>query len=258
MQVGIQNQLDRVSRHYRLAIKPIWGATKNGDPLHIGSATLMQVDDKKYLVTAAHVIDESAYTTLYVGGESELVVLNRQRFSITKAPAANRFKDKYDFAIAKLSRTNVQKLGNVRFILETEMLPEIAQPIGLYGAVIGYPNTKNKYVKGRDITLPNRQWRYLGRADSMPQEIEGLSPRSHIALSYNKKSRLPDGTISNTFKPTGISGGGLFTVGQLDIQALANGSDAAIRLAGINIIHPASHRHMIAVRIHHVLAALRE
>jgi hypothetical protein len=49
---------------FKDACQPIYGSTKNGLPDHIGSAVLIDVHGVEILLTAAHVIDNNAITSL--------------------------------------------------------------------------------------------------------------------------------------------------------------------------------------------------
>ena len=58
---------DAALERFRAAVKPIYGSTGSGEPEHIGTALLLQLPEGHFLLTAAHVIDWNAKTTLYLG-----------------------------------------------------------------------------------------------------------------------------------------------------------------------------------------------
>ena len=60
---------------YISSVRPIYISTEKENPMHIATGTLLHVAEKKYLVTAAHVIDKNAKSCLYIAGEKELVML---------------------------------------------------------------------------------------------------------------------------------------------------------------------------------------
>jgi hypothetical protein len=63
-------RVESLSAKFLPAVRPIYGGTKDGLPVHIGTCTLLKIGADRYLITAAHVIDYNtdADTTLYVGG----------------------------------------------------------------------------------------------------------------------------------------------------------------------------------------------
>ncbi len=75
---------------YRDAVRPIYGATGKGDPDHIGSCILLEVDGEQFLLTAAHVLDHNQNTSLYLGGD-ELILLQFEALA-TIAPSGIEIK----------------------------------------------------------------------------------------------------------------------------------------------------------------------
>lgn len=54
---------------FRDAVKPIYGATERGVPDHIGSGLLLELPEGRFLLTAAHVLDDNDKTSLYLGAD---------------------------------------------------------------------------------------------------------------------------------------------------------------------------------------------
>jgi len=61
-------------RQFGRAILPIYAANRRFHT-HVGTCTLLMIDGRRLLVTAAHVLDKRKYGQLSVGGESVLVPL---------------------------------------------------------------------------------------------------------------------------------------------------------------------------------------
>lgn len=99
---------------FRDAVRPIYGVTPRGDPDHIGSAVLVELYGRKCLVSAAHLVDQSAYTSLYLGADGfELLELE---VWVTPAPEGDRDADHLDFAVASLSADHVARLSTAVFV----------------------------------------------------------------------------------------------------------------------------------------------
>src|SRR5216683_6517479 len=115
---------ESVSAQFLPAIRPVYGV-KRARPDQIGSCTLIAIRDAKYLLTAAHVIDEREHSPLYVGG-SDLIELELEKGSFwsTKKPGNDRQKDHYDFVVWKMPDDFTARLGNVAYIPSTQLVAE--------------------------------------------------------------------------------------------------------------------------------------
>ena len=114
----------------------------NGIPKPYGSGVFIEVDDVKFLVTAAHVVENresdihvriSEHKLLSLGGEFTINTTN------------NRDKEKTDIAILKLNEGTIKSLGNNYVFLKQGNLGinhnYIDKP--LYTSV-GFPASKSK------------------------------------------------------------------------------------------------------------------
>lgn len=246
---------DAAKNAFRDAVRPIYGASVRGRPDHLGSSVLIEIDGVKMIVTAAHVIDHNSATTLYIGGDATLDMLEGE-FQITAAPEADRNRDHYDFAFAELTPKQLSGLGDVRFVTEAEMVPA-STPVEkrLYTA-IGYPNSKNK----DNLALANK---VLGQlypyssihCDEPVLAKRGLSRHDHVLITHHKKAVDETGRKTFPIGPRGLSGGAMIEATEISL-ALYRGQQAlAPRLAGIIIERSCSR--LIATRIHVVIATIR-
>lgn len=131
------------SEKYKESVRPIYGVDRNDKPSHIGSCFLLEFKDKKYLITAAHVVDHSEKTTLRVGGTTGLVILEGD-FFMTEAPEEIRDNDHYDFAWINVSDEFLSSLGDIVIIRESDIAPRLSDYKGRVYLCLGYPRSKNK------------------------------------------------------------------------------------------------------------------
>lgn len=126
---------------YAHAVRPIYGATAEGRPEHIGSSILIDASGTKLIVTAAHVIDWNSQSSLYVGlAATELL---EAEFMMSVAPNDHRDSDAIDFAVARFPERLLPALGDAIFIPET-MIGVPQDPSRHYFTCIGFPNSQNK------------------------------------------------------------------------------------------------------------------
>ena len=94
-------------------ICPIWIEDETGIPEFLGSSTLLDICGVKLLVTAAHVVDESASSTLYWNPGGKLIPLVG-RFDTSSLPqSGKRDDDPIDIAVLELSEELAASLSVV-------------------------------------------------------------------------------------------------------------------------------------------------
>ena len=208
---------DALAKRYLLSVRAIYGATENGKPDHIGSCVLLQYQGEKILVTAAHVIDNSDLTSLYVSGENKLVQIEGSCL-ITAAPNNDRDKDKFDFAVLPISDALASDLGDVCFIPESEWgLHDLAAKDRCCLA-LGFPNSRNKKIDATKNIVKLEPFVYTSTLKSDPRLFEEIefSMADHYLLDFcSKHSKDSNNKITNSICPKGVSGGGLFLIADM-------------------------------------------
>lgn len=251
---AIDEAADRAGA-YAHAVRPIYGATAEGRPEHIGSSILVDASGTKLIITAAHVIDWNDQSSLYVGlAATELL---DAEFIMSVAPNDNRDSDAIDFAVARFPEGLLAALGDATFIPET-MIGVPDDPSRHYFTCIGFPNSQNKKPAPRARTMRPRRRCYtsVGRpASILPNWARD---DTHVLVDFNSKfSRNSTGERLHSGKPVGMSGGAIFDVGPLG--ALANLLvPASPRLAALFIEGHRDEKVLMGTRIDQILATLRE
>jgi hypothetical protein len=247
----IDNGSTNAGKKYRDSIRPIYGSEDNGRPVHIGTCVLVEIRGCRYLITAAHVIDESQYTTLYLGAD-RLVQIEGE-FLCTTKPNNDRNQDHYDFGWQKLSQAYLERLKKVRFIEEADISRNIEATEGKAYVAMGFPNSKNKKVNIAKKSITPKFAKYTATGKSKPELFKKLdiTGQDHITIDHDKKySRNPDGSITNSIRPRGMSGGALIDIGRLvTIDELRKTEVHPGFLAGILIEKHDEFNSMLSVKI---------
>jgi hypothetical protein len=234
------------------AIKPIYGASDHGRPEHIGSGLLLLWKEKRYLVTAAHIIDETSESTLYLGMRSCLKEISAE-FYCTNKPDNDRSKDHYDFAWTQLTNLSLEDCDDLPFIRESMISLESNFPDDNAYLALGYPNSKNKKHDNVNNSVTPKYMKYIStlKSDKSWAAERSLSGNEHILLKYHHKyARDSDGNKVNTFSPRGASGGALIDMGALhQVDAYKPDHTPAGKLAGMIIEKSAKHDVLVAVKI---------
>lgn len=249
------NLAERAQARFREAVVPIYGSKENGRPIHLGSAILLDINGTKVLLTAAHVVDENAFTTLYVGSGPKLEPLEGE-FSITEAPSG-RDRDHYDFAFHAIPEDLATKLHG-RFVGLSEIAPTGRPERGRYYTALGYPNSKNRKYNPVKKSVRARLFPYSS-IHEMDSKIASRLPGDgahHIFMTYDKRSRDEDGRVVNSTAPKGMSGGAVIDAGcPADRDVFVNNVMPAPLLAGV-VIELKKNKVLLAVRMEVILPAL--
>lgn len=249
--VGLQRSRAAAERVADSAI-PVYRQVKKGTPEVIGSAVLLHICGRRFLCTAAHVLDARDGRNVYLPHGDTLQVFGAP-VHITQIPASGRRDDdKLDFAVVELEGENADRFSSRRFIT----LPEIDQNEvprqGRTYTFVGYPASRNKPRRGT-TDVREHLVHYSGRP--LPQERyaeEGVELASHLIVEFDVKKMIEDGVIVQPISPYGVSGGAVWRLG--DLQEFEDGTNRE-GLVGIGI--ECRRDALIAVRISVILEAMR-
>lgn len=257
----IKERTDHAQNHFFPSVRPIYWTAPAGIAEAVGSSLLLQVDGRRYLVTAAHVLDFNKDSTLYVAGNNALEKITGVA-GVTKAPASGRSDDKYDFAFMELPKDFIERLGVDFFIDANEVAQNRGAPDGRCFMALGYPASRNK-AKPISVTgthVRAKAWAYSAttHTDTKVFDAIGVSPETHLLLKFGKKSKVFTGETTSSINPQGASGGILADLGRVDPQSLAPLTQLTPRLAGILIEHHAASKAILAVKIQAIIEAIRK
>jgi hypothetical protein len=227
---------DEARRLYRDAVRPIFRRLPDGRPEQLGSSVLLEVQGRKWLATAAHVLDGHKEASLHLGARGEIIPLNAT-FNATTMPAGGREGDSVDVAVAELTSAQVEKLGELPFVPMADQLVEPPlRPTDFFLAV-GYRASQNKPPRPGVTRLPVTVWSYKGLSAAVPMpEKRAHRGAYNFALEYPKRAARATGEAVPTTPPHGVSGGAIFHLGDLaSVDQLGSPEPHRPKLAGIVI-----------------------
>lgn len=236
------------------AVAPIYGVTDKNIPVHIGSAIFLNLNEGKFLFTAAHVIDWNRETTLYVG-DNELLELSFDAW-VSRHQSDDRAQDHFDFAVARLSENFCSHLSRIEFVDENEICQSDQHMEGHAYTCIGYPNSKNKVTgySGKKVKSVLGTYTGVAKAAESLSFIEDSS--AHLGLKYSPKySKNDSGDRVNSISIRGFSGGAIIDIGEFTLQSR---SDPPVpKLAAILAEFHDNEGVILGTRIRYVIEMLR-
>lgn len=235
-------------------IIPILGSTERGQPCAVGSGILIGVGNERFLITAAHVLDENKITTLYLPGNSELVELSGPSRQ-SKPPEHNRNLDRFDTAYIHLSGDIVSRINQVYWFLPPQLVDmnDVSTP-GKHYMFTGYPHKALGTVYGTR-KIAGQLHSYTDRASETAIYTQvDAAPTSNIAINFDVKRVKDDkGRTVTPKERQGMSGGGVWNFNESpQIPGLSK-----IRLCGVAIEHHKKQKCLLATKINFVLESIR-
>ena len=208
---------------------------QHDEPDPVGSCVLLQSNGQRYLISAAHVLDNFINRPLFVGTASKWHQLVGE-FRITKLePGTTREDDPYDYGFFPVSESDAAELDGCRFLtadqLALEENPVFDAPYRSKYLALGWPRNRLNLRRKERTTEPQNVAFTGVIAPAEAYASYDRSPSVHILIEYEPKQMSTRAGLRLPPSFDGMSGGGIFTVPGL--QRL--GDDSPPRLAGITI-----------------------
>jgi hypothetical protein len=233
-------------------ICPLWFRVPKGYELE-GSGVLLEICRRRFLLTAAHVIDKARDGPLHIGlpkGYVKMAGVSK----VTTAPHGDRQADHVDLAFVAIDDDVANEVSaSFAFlpVVHVDVLDEGTE--GTLYVVNGCP--WKKVLKDGRTFRPNLY--ELKLAGRRPQDYPplGLSPETHIAMEFDHKKMINGlGRRVESPKLNGVSGGPVWRALRVDHPS---GKPALTkRLSGIVIEHRKEKRTLVATRVAGVLAGI--
>jgi len=236
--------------------------SKDGrNPEIVGSCTLLQIDGRRFVVTAAHLLDGLETHEIYVSGSvgTEPVQIIGMTYS-TASPPQGRDHDKIDIGFWGIEEPLAEKLGAVSFIVSNRFSLNRAPFENRMFVALGYPVSRNKrnidHVRKSIKTTLSKYTAELDCDPSVPKAF-GVSGNDHLFLKHHKYSETATGEKQRTFKPVGLSGGPLIDLGNFaTLDRYASDTTISGYVSGMIIERFAKHKVLVATRIHRIVEAI--
>ncbi len=184
-------------------------------PVNAGSATCIELRGVRYLLTAAHVVQDGQGRQ--VDPRAVGVVFRREAgpnnaFVHQILAVGGRPEDRLDIALLELSAEGADEIATSKdFLPETRILNGVSADGARLFAVYGTPGSLSSLSLSDETFAAGPMCYTTISCDPFPSHLD----QSHdIALEYNKTSNistLQEGTIEAP-NPKGLSGGGIWLI----------------------------------------------
>jgi hypothetical protein len=222
-----------------------------------GSGILFNIDERYFILTAAHVYSEQ-HEKLYIVASGEAISLGGMLYTTPLPKSGSRLYDKIDLAVIEIENVIANKIETeFKFIKLVDIeLGHLVDKQSRYLSV-GYPLTKTKRIWGKDELKSQPSALILSPTLKFNYEKFGFSFNTHIAVDFNRKI-ISENNQTPHFSPSleGISGSGLWYLPDF----LNKESNYCKKLIGIIIekVNGPSGNAIIATRIDLITELLRQ
>ena len=195
-----------------------------GNPKPHASGVFAKIENKYFLLTAGHVIDDCVNDIYIVIKQGESLLKLGGEWTINK-PETTREKDKIDVAILKLDNETIDKIDEAYRFIELDSIEtnHSAKKLPMYLS-LGFPASMSKYNSYKK-ELKSTPFPYITMcADDSVYKNLGCDPKVNLIAHYDKKNVLD--YKSNKKKigpdPFGISGSGLWYIPVTEVTKTFN------------------------------------
>lgn len=238
-----------LSKKFLKSVRAIYGSDRNGRPSHIGSCVAIKHKEQYYIVTAQHVMEHNAETSLYIGGEDRLILIEGKVHSTLKDNSSIDL----DLAIIPLSESVYRKIGDIYYLEEKDMVLRDLEEYEKYCLAIGYPNSKNKYNISNGLNVISEPFIYSSniKTDEQVYRVTGTSSKYQVLLDFcQKKSKDENNLFVNSTSARGVSGGGLFLIENMhDPRFFLHELECTGKLLGILTEYRKNHRVLVYTKV---------
>ena len=203
------DRLDPLVRRLARGVHPVFAIPRGGTPRHIGSCVLLRVGEGRFLLTAAHVLDEFGTETLFVSAAGKLRAVKGQAQRSMPEKGQRRNSDRIDAAVLRLDDTERALDDSFLTLRDVDARDHFdTKPRYL---LFGYPAKKSR-LKPETRSLTSEPFRYVGY-NASPQRYLGarIAPFTHVALIFDIRRTGSKYGIVEAPTPIGVSGGGIFS-----------------------------------------------
>lgn len=201
-------RVDAAKNRFVPSVRPLFRQDDGQAPVLIGCGVLLAVGPVRFILTAAHVIDEFQSADLLIGGPSELLPAEGIARRNDPAPGKTRKEDATDAAVFEIKAGTLSELDG-RFLSPSELSPDANPVEGRQYLVLGYPSSRAKAKRPERVIRPQLFPFITTEALDAYDQLD-IKRFSHIALTFDQKSVTNGKTQLTAPKPEGLSGCGVW------------------------------------------------
>ncbi|MBU8873797.1 hypothetical protein KQ910_08480 [Reyranella sp. MMS21-HV4-11] len=235
-------------------VVPVLKDDERGVPRAVGSCVLLEIAEQYFLLSAAHVLDETASSTLYLPGRNKLIAITGHKIC-SVAPNGDRDLDWIDVGYVCLTKQEAEEVSTQFFFLPVAFVDtdDMASP-GSHYIFSGYPATAVTRRYQANV-FDGQVHTFVGR--NSPYQTywkAGTNFLANVVVGFQaKKAKDQLGKIVRPKDRQGMSGGGIWVSSGSNLMR----NIPTLRLCGIGIEHQSKNQCLVGTRLFVLLEMIR-
>ncbi|HBH44937.1 MAG TPA: hypothetical protein DDY28_11055 [Hyphomonas atlantica] len=240
---------EQIQSTFTRCVHSIYTLDHRGELTHLGSCSTCSYLERRFLLTAHHVLKEAQFENLSIFGNHGLVDIEAEFFVTGRTSSLE--EDSLDLAYADI--TDISELSGLEsFDLDRDAVsPHQRHANGRHVGTLGYPNTKNE--PKRDKTIRGEPHLVASLVvEPGPKTIDlGYNAQSHVHIRHAPKRYTNEsGRRVNAPKLKGMSGGLILDYGDYNnVDVLSGKKPIDIRALAIPIAEIKQDRLIVGTRL---------
>lgn len=197
---------DFLERH----VVPVLRLDDTDNPDFSGSGIIARLDDRFYLITTAHVLDNCDKGIFLLNKGFQESSLESIAIVTGKKPGTTRSEDRTDIGFIRLTESEANYFGVDNFLDLNHIYSPPMEIKSTIFLVLGYP-ARNQIVNKLERTVETSLTMFMtGHAEEVAYSMTSTNYNSHILLRYNRKTIATENSIGSPPDFHGMSGGGVW------------------------------------------------
>lgn len=219
-------------------------------PEILGTSVYCAVDRFRYLITAAHVLDQCPNQCIEFPAGVCPSLTSGEVVSSSLPESGNRNDDKVDVAVVRLTTQQaaaIETIGAQPVNIETHGVDDEATDADEY-VFTGYPSSRNRINRARLLIDPDTV-SVVGRSATTAELASlGCAPPFHVAALYDRQNSVRNGVRGIGPEAWGMSGGAVWKHDRITGECI---------LVGVGTDWNVDRRFLIGTRIGAAVALMR-
>ena len=215
----LENTILSLTEHIRLSTCQLFINKKPNSKefMSHGCGVLLAHGDKFFLLSSAHVFDESPLGVPFIFKSSnETISIGGRQFTSTIPEYKTRADDKLDIIVFDLNKDSINALLNTgyKFITLNYIESGFQYNANDYAIIMGYPSSRAK-INPTQKTIDRGGMHYVSNFVNHDLSQLGFNPDYHLVAKYpikNFKHKTADSLRIRGPQPLGLSGSGLWVL----------------------------------------------
>lgn len=221
---------------------------------HVGSSVLLRCNERKFLITAAHVAEEVGKNMMLPGP----ITLLEYECNFRRTGRSDANEDQVDLAYTELKQFSLSPDYSFWSIAQCEI--DLAPKLMRDYIFVGFPSSRNKPNMSMKSLNPIQQiYASLDASKTIYSRLR-VDPRSHILTRFSKDDLVDPNSLTKTRafpNPIGMSGGGVWCWEVSAGTGVIETATLVPKLASIIIDRKMNKKYWVASRITFILESLR-